>query len=512
MRRTAINNVTSTSQARSAPAQSCADTVHWRGHRSNGPLAMAMPVVRGRALEHIIPALVILSNFVWPLPANADCEPEMVARLIAADAGEWEGFGQPVAISGDTVLVSEPIDDQDCNDPYGCRYGSVYVFTRDALGMWTEQAKLTASDRTKGDEFGGRIAISGDTAVIAAPESRAEGIQTGSAYIFSRDRSGVWTQQAKLTASDAAGYDHFGNAVAISGDTVIIGAHRGDTPTLDDTGVAYVFQRDGAGTWTERNKLFADDAVVASDFGAAVAISGDTAIISAPHRSVIDLTIGPVYVFTRDGAGTWAQQAKLLGADTEYGDIFGVYIAISGDTAVVGAQGDNATAGSAYVFARDAAGRWTEEAKLIAADVADVPNMGFGVVAIDGDTVVVGTYGTEAGVAGPRGYVFQRDSDGVWGERAVLGTLHADARVVSGFAVAVSGTTTVLGSALDVNSPVPHSGAAYLFDLSCLSAAGDDTPIVLPIAGACPLVSSLLAMLTLIGICRSCRRVHSQRT
>ena len=175
------------------------------------------------------------------------------------------------------------------------------------------------------------------------------GNQSGSAYVFVRS-GGTWSQQAKLTASDAAEFDLFGNSVAVSGDTAVVG-NRGDADGGLDSGSAYVFVRSGT-TWSQQAKLTASDAAEFDLFGNSVAVSGDTAVIGADFDDDAGLNSGSAYVFVRSGT-TWSQQAKLTASDAAADDFFGDSVAVSGDTAVVGAPWDDdagLNSGSAYVF------------------------------------------------------------------------------------------------------------------------------------------------------------------
>jgi len=216
----------------------------------------------------------------------------------------------------------------------------------------TEVAKLLPADGAEVDQFGGSVAVSGDTAVIGASYDDDNGVESGSAYVFTRDGAGVWTEVAKLLPADGAGLDWFGRSVAVSGDTAVIGA-LGDDDNGVISGSAYVFTRDGAGVWTEQAKLLAADGAEGDDFGVSVAVSGDTAVIGARRDDALGSNSGSAYVFTRDGAGVWTEQAKLLAADGADGNFFGWSVALSGDTAVIGAYGDDDNgyySGSAYVF------------------------------------------------------------------------------------------------------------------------------------------------------------------
>ena len=213
---------------------------------------------------------------------------------------------------------------------------------------WSEQQKLTASDAAPNDDFGTSVALSGDTAVVGAPFDDDAGSASGSAYVFVR--SGTrWSQQQKLTASDAAPNDDFGLAVAVSGDTAVVGA-IGDDDAGRVSGAAYVFVRSGT-RWSQQQKLTASDAASNDLFGISVAVSGDTAVVGARgDDDAGGVNSGAAYVFVRSGT-RWSEQQKLTASDAAAGIRFGNSVAVSGDTAVVGAFEDD----SAYVFVRPSA-------------------------------------------------------------------------------------------------------------------------------------------------------------
>jgi hypothetical protein len=241
------------------------------------------------------------------------------------------------------------------------------VFVKPGSGWTTTStftAKLTASDGAALDEFGTSVAVSGDTVVVGAPFDRIGGNKDqGSAYVFVKPGSG-WTTTstftAKLTASDGAGGDRFGSSVAVSGDTVVVGAPRADIGVpADNRGAAYVFVKPSGGwsNMTETAKLTASDGAVDDQFGYSVAISGDTVVVGAPLAEIGSNTNqGAAYVFVKPSAG-WSdmtETAKLTASDGAADDYFGFSVAISGDTVVVGAPrddiGGNTNQGSAYVF------------------------------------------------------------------------------------------------------------------------------------------------------------------
>ena len=325
------------------------------------------------------------------------------AELAASDAEASDNFGFSVAISGDTIAIGSHGDDD-----AGFAAGSVYIFTRTG-DVWTEQQKLIASDGEAGDQLGYSVGISGNTVVAGAYADDTAGNETGAAYVFTRS-AGVWTQQRKLTASDAAGGDRFGWTVGISGDTVIAGAPR-DDDVGSASGAAYVFTRSG-GVWSEQQKLTASDAAGGDVFGWSVAVDGETAAVGAVIDDTGVTDSGSAYVFTRS-AGVWSEQQKLTASDPATGDAFGWSIAASGDTAIVGAHEDDdggTGSGSAYVYTRSGA-VWTEQQKLTASDGNAVDSFGES-AAVSGDTVVVGAHSEQSGgLVSPvrgAGYVFTR--------------------------------------------------------------------------------------------------------
>jgi hypothetical protein len=285
-----------------------------------------------------------------------------------------------VAISGSTAFVSAI--------GLNSFAGAAYVFVRTGTA-WTQQAELTATDTAPDNQLGTSAAISGSTAVVGAD---AENTFTGAAYVFVRTGT-TWTQQAKLTASDAATNDDFGTSAAITGSTVLVGAIGHNS-----TGAAYVFVRSGT-AWTQQAELTDGDTGTFDDFGTSVAISGSTAVVGALQKNSFT---GAAYVFVRSRA-VWSQQAELTATDGVSGDAFGTSVAISGSTVLVGADGHNSNAGAIYVFGRSGT-IWTQQDELAAADAAANNYFAFS-VAISNSTAVVGVLSRISNTAGAA-YVF----------------------------------------------------------------------------------------------------------
>ncbi len=389
-----------------------------------------------------------------------------VAKLSAADGLEDDQFGYSVAVSGDTALIGVRFDDDDAN---GLESGSAYVFTRSGT-TWSQQARLTAADGSDRDWFGVRVALEGDTAVVPADadDSDVNGVDSGSVYVFTRSGS-TWTQQAKLTASDGAAVDLFGYSVALSGDTVLIGARFDDDDVNgDNSGSVYVFTRSGT-SWSQQAKLTAADGGAGDEFGYSVALAGDTAVITAnaDDSDVNGVDSGSAYVFTRSGTD-WSQQAKLTAADGAAGDLFGVRVALAGDTALIGARLDDddvngVDSGSAYVFTRSE-DSWSQQAKLTAADGGAGDWFGY-TVALTNDTALIGAGNHDGGngVDSGSAYVFTR-SGAMWIQKTKLTAADGKPGDQFGGKVAISGDAAIVGARLvdDVDRGV-DSGSVYIF-------------------------------------------------
>ncbi len=434
---------------------------------------MLLGVVRSRPWKLVILAGLAMA-FALALPTStAATSLNEVKKLTASDAGAGDFFGWSVAVSGDDAIVGalQPI----------AGTGAAYVFRRNEgrANNWGEVKKLTASDAQADDHFGVSVAVGGGTAVVGASSGDAGGSNAGSAYVFQRNEGGAdnWGQVTKLTASDAQANDLFGGSVAVSGDTAVVGAMTEDAAggINDDFGAAYVFQRNqgGAGNWGEVTKLAASDAEANDSFGHSVAASGDTAVVGAFREGSRGGFAGAAYVFQRDegGAGNWGEVKKLLASDAEAGDRFGYSVAVSGDTAVVGAFGEGPGGGfaeAAYVFQRDegGAGNWGEVKKLIASDAQASALFGTSVT-VSGDTAVVGAVNAHAGVSvAGAAYLFQRNEGGAdnWGETKKLTASNAEAGDMFGWSVAASGDTAVVGASGE-DARGRGAGAAYVFDL-----------------------------------------------
>jgi hypothetical protein len=378
--------------------------------------------------------------------------------LVAVDAdgralsGHMEVHGRGVALVIDDAGASYPVS----IDPV----------------VWTLQEELTAdtngaTDGATGDWFGESVAISGTLAVVGAPKHAVNGLaQAGAAYIWAQSGT-TWTLQQELTASDAAMEDWFGQSVAMSGAIAVVGAPFHTVGGHDEAGAAYVFTLAGNGTWSLQQELTASDAAASDSFGNSVAVTGTTAVVGAPFHEVDGHgEAGAAYVFTQGGTGAWSQQAEFTASDGHTGDLFGDSVSVSGPVAIVGAYqhdvGTNVSAGAAYVWI-ETAGTWSMQQELTASDGAISDFFGYS-VSVSGTTAIVGAYQHNVGAATSAGaaYVWT-ESAGTWSMQQELTASDAAANDFFGYSVAVSAGNALVGAYQHKVGANAQAGAAYGF-------------------------------------------------
>jgi len=482
---------------------------------------------------------------LWIAPLQAPIEQEAYLKTEQPDEHDWSGWS--VAASGDTVVVGTWREasaatgiDGDASDDTAPDAGAVWVFVRTA-GSWSQQAYLKGSNAEGGDYFGWSVAICGDTIVVGAPYegSAAAGVggdqtsnalpRSGAAYVFVRSGA-TWSQEAYLKASNPDAPDEFGQSVAISNDTIIVGARNEASSATgvngdenDDSslgaGAAYVFVRSGT-VWSQQAYLKASNADVGDRFGSAVDVSEDTVVVGAINEASSATGVdgaeadnsaqfaGAAYVFARSGT-SWNQTAYLKASNTDgapplglFGDSFGIDVAVSGARVVVGAMNEDSTStgvdgpdnndsvdsGAAYVFVREPSG-WVQEAYLKASNTGAFDTFGCG-VDIAGDTIVVGAPGEGSAATGVDGdqdddslygagaaYVFDRSAAG-WAQAAYIKASNPDGSDQFGFDLSIASGLVALGAyaedggATGVNGDeqddsLNNAGATYAFDISC---------------------------------------------
>lgn len=336
--------------------------------------------------------------------------------------------------------------------------GAAYVFLR-SMGAWSEDAKLTPVDGAIGDGFGEAAALEGDSAIIGSPRGTGAAADSGAAYVYVNSAGG-WMPEQKIFDSMGTNVQLFGHSVSIDGDSSLIGAPGDTAGVAAGAGAGFVFTRT-AGVWSPQQKLIALDAELNDQLGWSADISGDTAILGAIGEDDGGNGAGAAYVFTRS-AGVWTQEMKLVAMDAAMGSAFGWSVAVDGDTAVVGAPMSTG-GGSAYVFVRSG-GMWTQQQKLTASDRATGDQFGMS-IDVDGETVIVGAPGDDdGGSSAGSAYVYVRTA-GVWTQRQKIAANDPSGSALFG-EVAISGNSIVVG-AEGGGVMTPGSGSAYFFNLSC---------------------------------------------
>jgi hypothetical protein len=397
---------------------------------------------------------------------------DAVGYFKASNTGENDSFGWSVALSDDgrTLAVGAPYEgsgatgiDGDQADNSIAWAGAVYVYTRDSMGMWMQQAYVKASNTDVDDTFGKSVALSddGNTLAVGAPweDSGATGIDgnqsddsapdSGAVYVYARDPMGSWTQSAYVKASNAGQYDMFGVSIALSDDGSMlaigapgeassgagINAEQQDDDSFADAGATYMFARDQMGLWTQTAYIKASNPDEGDAFGGSVALNVDGSTLAVGARGEASSAMGiggdetdnslesagAVYVYARDQVGIWTQAAYVKASNTDKEDLFGNSITLSDDghtlavgaywedssaTGIDGDQSDNSveSGGAVYVYARDEIGVWAQAAYVKASNTGEHDHFGASVVlSDDASMLAVGAHeegGSATGIGG----------------------------------------------------------------------------------------------------------------
>jgi plastocyanin len=326
-----------------------------------------------------------------------------IQKLIASDASAADQFGSAVSISENRVIVGASLDDDN-----GSNSGAAYIYELDN-GSWVEMQKLTAADAAAGDNFGYTVSISGDNVIIGSSLDDDNGSNSGSAYIYELS-NGTWLEVQKLTAADAAANDQFGFAVSIDDNVAVVGARWSDkNASIQNSGSAYVFENNGT-NWIEIQKLIASDEDEFAVFGFSVDVSNNHIIVGSPFRNngVSYTNAGSSYLFENNGTN-WSQVQVLTASDETAQDKFGYSVSISGDLAIAGSKEDDdngSNSGSAYVFKLNGAS-WSQVQKLTSSDGNTDDEFGV-FVSISGNNVIAGSPGSDDnGSLSGAAYIFE---------------------------------------------------------------------------------------------------------
>ena len=388
-------------------------------------------------------------------------------------------FGWQVALSGDVLVVGNDLATVGSHE----HQGAAYVFARNQTGAekWGLVKKLISFDGVAEDRFGDAVAVDGDLVVVGAPLAEfAAQTDRGAAYVFRRNQGGMdnWGLVTKLLAADGAVEDHFGSAVSVSNDIILVGAPWANISGRNNQGAAYLYYRNqgGAQAWGLVKKIYAADGAAVDWFGYSVAVDGEQALIGSIFVDIAGRADqGAAYVFWRNqgGADNWGQVARLTAGDGAADDQFGTAVALDRDRALVGVPRASVSGrpgqGAAYLFERNQGGgnQWGQLAKLTAKDGLTGDGLGIA-VGLSGDRIVVGA--SQVNIAGQSDqgavYIFQRNQGGpdAWGQAAWLLAADGTASDRFGASLAVCGTTLAVGAPWAEPGVSLEDGIVYIFN------------------------------------------------
>jgi hypothetical protein len=269
------------------------------------------------------------------------------AKLTAKDLTPGGEFGgdEGVAIDGDTIVVGANFNHSNVPGNLLGAFGAAYVFQRTPTG-WKQTAKLIHPRGETFSEFGTAVAINGGTIAIGAPSANIPGNSFGGAVYVYNQVNGAWTNTATLIASDADTTFFNGSSVSMTADTIVSGTDGASNANGDLTGAAYVYRRDKTGAWQQEAKLLPGDGLPGDSFGDRLAIAGNTILVGADfHPNTAGDPVGSAYVYQRI-KGVWKQTTEMMPSDGQPFGEFGCSIATDGRTLVVGAGKQGVSAGS----------------------------------------------------------------------------------------------------------------------------------------------------------------------
>jgi len=406
------------------------------------------------------------------LPVSpAGAAPWLEQEVFASDGIQEDTFGSAVAVDGATAIVTAPQPGSDTGGiPAGP--GRAYIFTNQG-GTWTQTAVLTADDGTDGDFFGYAVALQGDTALVGAHFVTIDGhSQQGAAYVFRR-ANGVWTQTQKLIAADGATQSFFGASVALDGDHAFVGAYGATVNGNFGQGAVYAYSGVSGASLQLSAELTNEEGVANDQFGYAVAAHGGSVMIGSPNSKVGDNTAqGAVFLYD-DADGTWTRRQEIVADDGLANDAFGLSISYDDTHALISVPIGNNFLGELYAFELDA-GMWSQTQKILAP--ADATDIFYALtVALSGDRALVTYPGYDNGHG--RVDLYGADATGEWN---LLQTYTHDSGDPTdlfpyyGWSASISGGTFLVGAfGREVGSNL-YQGASYFYTRDALFADGFD--------------------------------------
>ena len=379
-------------------------------------------------------------------------------RAVPDEAGANAQFGAAASLDGSLALFGA-----DGEDSFK---GAAYFYTKGTSG-WTELQRITANDPNVA-EFGYRTMLRDDIAIVTADMSGPNTGQ-GSAYVFSPDGTGSWTQTQILTLPDGTGFDNFGSAIALDGERLVIGAHGVVVSGNLGQGAAHSFARSQNG-WAKTQQILADDGAMNDNFGNSAVMANDTLFIGANAATVDGVFAeGAVYVYNYDGQ-QWNQVQKITEPTGSTFDFFGISLAFDGTTLMVGAtESDGSRAGSVYVFTNDGT-KWVQQQRLTVDDLVAGANFG-NAIALHGDGAVIGADVQTVDGFTSRGSAFLFRFDGAsWVLDHTFVSSDGTTDDFFGLAVDYDGSTALISTL----HPNGNQGAAYFYTHDTVFSDGFD--------------------------------------
>jgi hypothetical protein len=422
-------------------------------------------------------------------------------KLIASDGDIGDEFGASVNLENNRAIVGSRNDDDVETDS-----GAAYIFDFTA-GMWVQTIKLTSMDSKIRSNFGLRLKLDGDRAVVSATSSNElPGVFSVSTYVYDliggvwsfsaklekksstvssgggsveisgdtiivgslsniyvfKKAAGVWSESTSFTSLDVESTDAFGITMGFSGANIIVGAYLHDGNGYN-SGSAYVFT-ESMGVFNQTEKFIGETGGQYNGFGNSVNISGNRAVVGVQSEDDYGRNSGAAYIFELK-AGTWVQLARLTASDGVLNHFYGGDVDIDGDRVVISAVNDSqvaSTAGAVYIYDRDSSGNWNET-KIVASDGTSVDRFGTA-LSLDGDRLIIGSEDDENGIRSGSAYVFENIA-GVWTEVVKLLPSDIVADDYFGRSVSLEGDVAIVGAERQlVNGDA--AGVVYVFEYS----------------------------------------------
>jgi len=385
-----------------------------------------------------------LSNFTV-LSAQ---EAEEGTKIVTANTNYQDNFGKSVAVSGNYSIIGAWTDDE-----RGPEAGAAYIYFRadEKTDHWILKERLLASDGEAFNNFGGKVAIEGDYAFVAA---QGNDDFAGAVYVFKRQAGGddAWGEIQKIIAPDKSFGDYFGTSITVNNGRMAVGAY-GEDDKGRSAGAVYTYELK-QNQWKFETKIHDQEGAANDRFGSSVILSQNSLIVGANR----DNKAGSIIIFEKKESG-WNQTMKIFSSDGKAKDRFGCSLALSGDYLAVGADGAEGFMGAVYIFEKNLGGanNWGEVKKIQPMD-ADNDDLFGKTIAMSGNYLLVGSEGHEMGMGAT--YLFRKDKEGEnhWGLANKMNAMDGSPRDLFGSSVAMSGEDIFIGAYQS-----DRKGGAYVF-------------------------------------------------